>query len=185
MGVWPPTPPSQTLCYFAVPFFNSHAVGQPAPSAANAIKTNKKQLFLPRSVAATFGETSLGRRQKKKATQLWPAALGRALARIAHISEEKWKNAPPWIYSPVILGPLNKKKTCWGKMSPQKNSQKMASAPPCILIPIWSMLGHIHADIHTYIHTYIHAFIHTRIHAYIPAHAKTWHSITEHNITLT
>ena len=34
------------------------------------------------------------------------------------------------------FGAPQKKKTCWGKMSPQKNGQKMASAPPCILIPI-------------------------------------------------
>ena len=167
MGVWPPTPPSQTLCYFAVPFFNSHAVGQPAPSAANAIKTNKKQLFLPRSVAATFGETSLGRRQKKKATQLWPAALGRALARIAHISEEKWKNAPPWIYSPVILGPLNKKKNVLGENVPQKkwpkNGERSALHFDSNLIYAWTHTC-IHSYIHTYIHTCIHTYTHTCIH---------------------
>ena len=37
---------------------------------------------------------------------------------------------------PSFWGPSTKKKTCWGKMSPKKNGQKMASAPPCILIPI-------------------------------------------------
>ena len=163
-------PPFADTLFFRGANFKLSCCWLVAPSAGNAIKTNKKQLFLPRSVAANLGETSLGRRHKKKATQLWPAALGRALARIAHISEEKWKNAPPWIYSPVILGPLNKKKNVLGENVPQKkwpkNGERSALHFDSNLIYAWT-----HTCRHTYIHTYIHTCIHTYTHTCI--HTRT------------
>ena len=87
-------------------------------------------------MAATFGETSLGRRQKKKLPSFDQLPWDGPWHGLHIFPKKNEKTHLLEFTRPSFWGPSTKKKTCWGKMSPQKNSQKMASAPPCILIPI-------------------------------------------------